>query len=170
MKNKVPMTRLNKFFSQSDFDLNLDLGKEYLHGDINMKLVLYRVDRSKSNIDSVYSQVGKDEIKFFPPIEFNALVRVEDPKNSAYKNGLVRFNEPGNLNLSVYIRHLEELKIDIIYGDFIGYSDSVEKIRYYTVVNDGKVVSDNKHKMFGTSPYYRTIICAPAQKSEFGGI
>jgi hypothetical protein len=118
----------------------------------------------------VYSEVGKDEIRFFPPIEFNALVKIEDPKNSSYKGGIVRYLEPGNLNISVYIRHLEELKIDILYGDFIGYPDSTERVRYYTVVNDGKVVSDNKHKMFGTSPYYRTIICAPAQESEFRGI
>ena len=42
MDNKLPVTRLSKFFSQDDFDLNIQMGQEYLHGDINMKLVLYR--------------------------------------------------------------------------------------------------------------------------------
>lgn len=170
MKNKIPITRINKFFSEDDFKLNQQLGQEYLHGDINMKLVLFRVDRQKTDIDNVYGEVGKDQIQFLNPVEFNALVKIDEPKNSSYKSGIYRYLEPGNMILSVYISHLEELKIDIKYGDFIGYPESEENIRYYTVSNDGKVTSDNKHNMFGFKPYYRTILCVPAQEFEFRGI
>jgi hypothetical protein len=170
MNKKLPITRLSKFFSQDDFDINIQMGQEYLHGDLNMKLVLYRVDRSKTDIDNVYMEVGKDQIKFFPPIEFNGLVKIEEPKNSTYKNGVMRYLEPGNLTISVYIKHLEELNVQIRYGDFIGYSDSEDKLRYYTVINDGIVTSDNKHKMFGYKPHYRTITCVPAQENEFRGV
>lgn len=170
MNNKLPITRLGKFFSQDDFDINIQMGQEYLHGDLNMKLVLYRVDRSKSSTDAVYAEAGNGDIKYFPPIEFNALVKIDDPKNSSYKGGLIRYNEPGNLTLSVYIKHLEELKVDIKYGDYIGYQDSEDKVRYYSVTNDGKVTSDNKHKMFGYKPHYRTITCAPVQENEFKGV
>lgn len=170
MNNKLPITRLGKFFSQDDFEINIQLGQEYLHGDLNMKLVLYRVDRSKSNTDAVYAEAGVGDIKYFPPIEFNALVKIDEPKNSSYKGGLLRYNEPGNLIISVYIKHLEELKVDIKYGDYIGYQDSEERVRYYTVTNDGRVTSDNKHKMFGYKPHYRTITCAPVQEGEFKGI
>lgn len=170
MDNKLPITRLGKFFSKDDFDINIQMGQEYLHGDLNMKLVLYRVDRGNTDIDAVYAEVGKDEIKYFPPVEFNALVKIDESKNNSYKNGLLRYSEPGNLTLSVYIKHLEELKIDIRYGDYVGYADSEDKVRYYTVTNDGRVTSDNKHKMFGYKPHYRTITCAPAQESEFRGV
>ena len=170
MNNKVPITRLNKFFSNEDFDFNVQIGQEYLHGDLNMKLVLYRVDTESTDTDSVYAEVGKDQIKFFPPVEFNALVRIEQPKNSSYKNGMVRYLEPGNLTLSVYIQHLKDMGIDIKYGDFIGYPETEEKIRYYTVANDCKVTSDNKHNMFGYKPYYRSITCVPAQEVEFRGV
>lgn len=170
MDNKLPITRLSKFFSEEDFDLNITMGQEYLHGDINMKLVLYRVDRSNTDIDSVYAEVGRDEIKFFPPIEFNGLVKIDEPKNTSYKTGLVRYNEPGNLTISVYIKHLEELGIDIRYGDFIGYPDAENKVRFYNVTNDGKVVSDNKHKMFGYKPHYRTIQCSYVQETTFRGV
>jgi hypothetical protein len=170
MDNKLPITRVSKFFGQDDFDLHIQMGEEYLHGDLNMKLVLYRVDRSKSEIDDVYAEVGLDEIKYFPPIEFNALVKIEEPKNSTYKSGLARYNEPGNMILSVYLKHLEELKIDILYGDFIGYPESETRTRYYTVTNDGKVTSDNKHNMFGYKPYYRSITCAPVQNNTFRGV
>lgn len=170
MDNKLPITRINKFFSSDDFDLNVKLGQEYLHGDINMKLVLYRVDHELTSVDNVYAEVGKDGIRFFPPIEFNGLVRVESPKNSTYNGGLVRYLEPGNLTISVYIKHLQELNIDIRYGDYVGYSESEDKTRYYTVSDDGKVVSDNKHSMFGYKPHYRTITCVPAQETEFRGV
>ena len=170
MNNKLPITRMSKFLSQDDFDLNIQMGSEYLHGDLNMKLVLYRVDREKTDIDSVYSEVGQDEIKFFPPVEFNALVKIDEAKNSSYTKGLMRFNEPGNMTLSVYITHLKELNIDIRYGDYIGYADSEERLRYYTVTNDGRITSDNKHKMFGYKPHYRNIVCAPTQEGEFRGV
>lgn len=170
MDNKLPITRLSKFVSQDDFDINIQLGQEYLHGDINFKLVLYRVDREKTSIDDVYAEVGMDEIKYFPPMEFNALVKIEEPKNSTYKTGLLRYNEPGNLILSVYIKHLSELGVDIRYGDYIGYPESEIRTRYYTVTNDGKVTSDNKHSMWGYKPYYRTITCAPIQDKSFRGV
>ena len=99
MENKLPITRMSKFFSQEDFDLQIQIGQEYLHGDLNMKLVLYRVDGQKTDKDDVYGEVGLDEIKFFPPIEFNALVKIEEPKNNSYKSGMLRYNEPGNLIL-----------------------------------------------------------------------
>ena len=170
MDNKLPITRLSKFISQDDFDINIQMGQEYLHGDINFKLVLYRVDRQKTTVDDVYAEVGMDEIKYFPPMEFNALVKIEEPKNSTYKNGLLRYNEPGNMILSVYIKHLSELGVDIRYGDYIGYPESESKIRFYTVTNDGKVTSDNKHNMFGYKPYYKSITCSPVQDTQFRGV
>lgn len=168
--NRLPITRLSKFFGQDDFDFNVSVGQEYLHGDLNMKLVLYRVDRQNTDTDNVYAEVGKDQVKFFSPVEFNGLVKIEEPKNNSYKQGMVRYNEPGNIVISVYIKHLEELKINIRYGDYIGYPESENKVRYYTVSNDGIVTSDNKHNMFGFKPHYRTITCVPAQESEFRGI
>jgi hypothetical protein len=170
MSNKLPITRISKFFGQEDFDLNVQMGSEYLHGDLNMKLVLYRVDRQKTDNDSVYAEVGMDQIRYFPPIEFNALVKIDAPSSKTYKTGLLRYNEPGNLTLSVYIKHLEDLKVDIRYGDYIGYPETEEKVRYYTVINDGRVTSDNKHNMFGFKPYYKTITCAIAQEGEFRGV
>lgn len=170
MSNKLPINRLNKFYSQDDFDFNIKIGQEYLHGDISQKLVLYRVDYQNTDIDNVYGEVGKDEIKFLPPIEFYGLVKIESPKNNSYSSGMVRYLEPGNMTVSVYIKHLEELNIDINFGDFIGYVETEDKIRYYTVVNDGKVVSDSGHFMNGYKPFYRTIICTIALENEFKGI
>lgn len=170
MSNRLPITRLGKFFSQDDFDINIQMGQEYLSGDLNMRLVLYRVDRNKTDADALYAEVGQDQIRYFPPVEFNALVKIDAPKNSSYNKGLMRYNEPGNMTVSVYLKQLEDLKIDIKYGDYIGYPESEDKLRYYVVTNDGKVTSDNRHNMFGFKPHYRTITCAIAQNGEFRGV
>ena len=45
MNNKVPITRLGKFFGDSDFDLDISMGSEWLEGDMNFTIILYRVDR-----------------------------------------------------------------------------------------------------------------------------
>ena len=170
MSNRLPITRLGKFFSQDDFDINIQMGQEYLSGDLNMRLVLYRVDRNKTDADALYAEVGQDQIRYFPPVEFNALVKIDAPKTSSYNKGLMRYNEPGNMTVSVYLKQLEDLKIDIKYGDYIGYPESEDKLRYYVVTNDGKVTSDNRHNMFGFKPHYRTITCAIAQNGEFRGV
>lgn len=170
MKNKLPVTRLSKFFNQEDFDLQIQMGQEYLHGDLNMKIVLYRVDRIKTDTDSIYAEVGKDEIKFLPPIEVHGLVQIMESKNSSYKNGMMRYSEPGNISVRIYLQHLKELDVTIRYGDFIGYSESEENIRFYQVVDDGRIQADNKHKMFGYKPHYLTIVGSPVQESEFRGI
>ena len=60
--------------------------------------------------------------------------------------------------------------IPLKYGDYIGYPESETKTRFYTVTNDGKVVSDNRHVMGGFKPYYRTITCAYVQDGQFRGI
>ena len=38
-QKKIPIKRLNKFFSKEDFNLNIDMGKEYVDGDLNFTLV-----------------------------------------------------------------------------------------------------------------------------------
>jgi hypothetical protein len=78
--------------------------------------------------------------------------------------------EPGNVRISVYQKHLEELNIDIEQGDYIGYYETETRVRYYVVSNDGRVVSDNKHTYAGYKPFYRTIQASPVSQNEFRGI
>ena len=170
MENKLPITRMSKFFSEEDFDLHMKLGQEYLHGDLNMKLVLFRVDTTRTDNDDVYGEVGRDQISYLPPVEFNGIVRVEEAKTQSYGSGMLRYLEPGNITVSVYVDHLDSLGVDIKVGDYIGYPDSESRVRYYNVVNDGKVNADNKRHHFGYKPSYRTIICSPVQENEFRGV
>ena len=49
-ENKVPITRIGKFFGEEDFSLDVSIGSEWLEGDMNFTLVLYRIDRTKTKI------------------------------------------------------------------------------------------------------------------------
>lgn len=169
-QNRVPITRLNKFFAEQDFNLELAMGEEWLLGDMNFTLVLYRVDRQKTNSDDVYGEALSDSIQYLPPVEFKGYVKVEAPTNADMGSSKIYQTEPGNLQVSVYQKSLDELSVDINLGDYLGYYETETRVRYYSVVDDGRVVSDNKHTYGGYKPYYRTIIAAPANENEFRGI
>jgi hypothetical protein len=146
------------------------MGEEWLVGDMNFTCVLYRVDRYKTKTDDVYGETVSDGIKFLPPIEFNAFVQVSAPENKLLGSTRVDQMEPGNIRISVYQKTLDDLNIDINFGDYIGYYETETLVRYYTVNNDGRVVSDNKHTYAGYKPFYRTISASPVGPNEFRGL
>ena len=169
-QNRVPITRLNKFFSAEDFNLDISMGEEWLHGDMNFTLVLYRVDRQRTNKDDVYGETLEDGIQFMPPVEFKGYVQVESPENKDLGDSKLSQMESGNIKVGVYQNQLDMLSIDISYGDYIGYYETETRVRYYTVVNDGRVNSDNKHTYGGYKKFYRSIVGAPVNENEFKGI
>ncbi len=169
-QNRVPITRLNKFFSEEDFNLEMDMGMEWQLGDMNFTVVLYRVDRQRTNNDDVYGEALTNGIQFLAPIEVNGLVKIDAPTNSDYGSSKLSQIEPGNMTFSVYQSHLDQLAVEISLGDYLAYYETEDKVRYYSVVNDGRVNSDMKHTYGGYKKYYRTIIAAPTTQETFNGI
>ena len=167
---KVPITRISKFFGSEDFSLEQKIGMEWLHGDMHFTLVLFRVDDKLSDVDDVYGEAGPEEIRYKPPVEIKAFVEIAEPQNKSYASGLVNQMEPGNLTFNVYMKHLEELEVDIKFGDYIGYAETEEMMRYYTVTDDGRVTSDNQHTIGGYKAFYRTIKCSFVNENEFDGV
>ena len=168
---KVPITRVNKFFSDEDFNLEVSFGREWLEGDINIKVILFRVDQGKSLTDDIYGEAAKNEIRFKAPVELTVNFQLDVPKNEAYNpDGSIRHLEHGNITFGVYESHLEELGVDINYGDYIGYAETEDKMTYFTVANNGIIYSDNSHTIVGYKGFYRTVTCVPVDPSEFNGI
>ena len=170
MTNRMPITRIGKFFGAEDYNLDLSIGEEWLYGDMNFTVVLYRIDRMKTKTDDVYGEALKDGIKFLSPVELKGYVQIMAPENKNYGNSKINQFEPGNMRFSIYQRQLDELGIDINFGDYIGYYETEDRIRYYTVNNDGRVISDNKHNYAGYKPYYRTIMASAVVDNEFRGL
>ena len=166
----MPITRIGKFFGENDFQLDISIGEEFLYGDMNFTVVLYRVDRMKTKTDDVYGEALKDGIKFLAPIELKGYVQIMAPENKQIAGNKINQFEPGNMKFSTYQKQLDELDIDIQFGDYLGYYETEDRIRYYTVNNDGRVVSDNKHNYAGYKPYYRTIMASAVVDNEFRGL
>lgn len=137
---------------------------------MNFTVVLYRVDRQRTNNDDVYGEGLSDGIQFLSPIEVKGLVKIDAPTNSDYANSKLSQIEPGNMTFSVYQLQLDQLSVEISLGDYLAYYETEDKVRYYTVVNDGRITSDNKHTYGGYKKFYRTIIATPATNNEFLGI
>jgi hypothetical protein len=167
----TPITRINKFFSGEDFELEVSMGREAIEGDGNFTLILYRVDRDMTQYDNLYTEATKDGIRFFPPIELKVIPIMAEPENKAYNgNGSARYLQDGPLTFGIYDAQLTEQKIDIVYGDYIGYPVTETDIRYFSVSNDGKKNFDNVHTIMGWKGAFRTIVCAPVDASEFRGV
>src|ERR1044072_2783852 len=90
-KPVIPITRMNKWFSQEDFSLELSMGREFNEGDGNFTIVLYRVDRVMTQSDDLYGESPKDGIKYHPPIELKVVPILAEPENKDYnQNGTMR--------------------------------------------------------------------------------
>ena len=173
MDNKkiTPITRINKFFSEEDFNLEISMGREAIEGDGNFTVILYRVDRESSESDSLYGEASKDGIRFFPPVELKIIPLFDAPENKAYnKNGSMRYIQDGKLTFGIYDAQLSELDTTLSYGDYIGYPVTETEIRYFSVSNDGVKNYDNKHTIMGYKGAFRTVVCAPVDASEFRGV
>lgn len=170
MSRRIPITRNNKFFSEEDFQLEQAFGREYMH-DINQTAILYRVDRQLTNTDSLYGEAGKDQIKFYPPVEIECIANIEEPELKSYgPDGSLSYKESGNLILNVYQQHLDELALDVLRGDYFGYVINETTIKYFTVVDEGKTNYNNAQMIGGYKSAYRTIVCTPTDASEFRGM
>ena len=169
--NRVPITRINKFFSGEDFELEISMGREAIEGDGNFTVILYRVDRDMTQYDDLYTEATKDGVRFFAPIELKVVPTMNEPENKAYNSdGSARYLQDGQLTFGIYDAQLTEQGIDITYGDYIGYPVTETDIRYFSVSNDGKKNYDNKHTIMGWKGAFRSITCAPVDASEFRGI
>jgi len=173
MDNKkiTPITRIDKFFSEEDFNLEISMGREAIEGDGNFTLILYRINRELSESDNLYGEAPKDGVRYYPPIELKVIPILDEPENKTYNNnGTVRYLQDGPLVFGIYESQLTELETSISYGDYIGYPVTETEIRYYSVSNDGIKNYDNKHTIMGYKGAFRTITCAPVDSSEFRGL
>jgi len=104
-KKITPITRINKFFSEEDFNLEVEMGREAIEGDGNFTIILYRVNREMSEADNVYGEASKDGIRYFPPVELKVIPILEEAINAAYNpNGSLRFLQDGNLNFGQTVK------------------------------------------------------------------
>ena len=166
----VPITRLGKFFGGEDFSLDISMGREWLGGDMNFTIVLYKVDRTKTVNDDVYGEVQQNGIQFLAPVSINAYVRIEEAASQFLGSSKIIQNEPGLLKFSVYKQELADLQVDIELGDYVGYWITESQVRYYSIMDAGIPDYDNKHTYGGYKGFYYSYTATPVSENEFRGI
>ena len=160
------------FFSKSDFEMEVELARDYLEQDMNQTIVLFEVDLSKTNTNDIYHEASKKNIRFKPPVELTVRYEITDAEMRSYdktsNKGL--YSKPGVLNFTVLNATLEEVGRDIKRGDYIGVQITPEEMIYYTVFDDGKVASyANSNTLYGVKPFYRQVKCNYIDPAEFEG-
>lgn len=166
---KVPVHRNPLFYSEESFAYEFETGKNYVEQDMNQTAVLYSVDLSATNVDSLYGETDENSVIFKTPVEFHCVYQIDEPELKSYDSSknLGTYVKTGKLKLGVYQQTLDELGIDIKKGDYIGILINPSTMIYFTVANEGMNNYDNGKTLFGTVPLYREILCTPVDKSEF---
>lgn len=168
----TPISRNNLFYSKDDFDLETGIISDYLEEDTNQTVVLYEVDRVRTNMNSVYKETEKNTgIRFKPPKELPCLYEIKEAQTKSYdgKTSNAVYMVSGNLDIYILKDTLKRYKCDIKRGDYIGVLISPNTMSYFTVVSDGKINNSND-MMVGAYGYpWLHITCAPSTESEFNG-
>jgi activator of HSP90 ATPase len=172
MNRKNPIKRNNMFFSKSDFDLEMEIARDYMEGDMNQTVILFQVDLTKTNVNDIYHEASKKNIRFKSPIELTVRYEITNAEMRSYDktNNKGIYSKPGILNFTVLNTTLEENNCDIKRGDYIGVQITTDEIIYFTVFDDGKVSSySNSNTLYGVKPFYRQVKCNYVDPSEFEG-
>ena len=170
-KRRVPISRNSLFYDTKCFELEMEIGKDYIETDMSQTVILYQVDASKTQADLTYGETDVNKIAFKTPIEVPCVYEIAKAELKSYNKdkNLGTYMKSGNLELGVYESTLTELGVDMKKGDYIGVQVDETTCIYYVVTNDGKNNYDNSHTLFGVKPLYRTVICTPVDETEFNG-
>jgi hypothetical protein len=170
-RRRNPITRNSMFMSQSDFDYEMMVGRNYVEQDMGQTIVLYEVDLEETKINDIYMDAAEGAIRFKPPVELPVVYELEDAELKQYDKTHQKgvYSKLGKLTFGVYEMTLVENECDIKRGDYIGLQVTPEKMEFFTVTDDGRINYSNKLSYYGRQPYYRKIVCAPVDKNEFNG-
>lgn len=172
MNRKNPINRNKMFFSKSDFDLEVELVRDYMEMDMNQSIILFEVDLSKTNTNDIYHEATKKNIRFKAPIELTVRYEINQSELRSYEktNNKGVYSKPGILEFTILNTTLEEVNRDIKRGDYIGVQITPDEMIYFTVFDDGKVASyANSNTLYGVKPFYRQVKCNYVDPSEFEG-
>ena len=165
---RVPINRNSLFYDKESFNVEMEIGKNYIEQDMGQAVVLYQVDASKTQTDAVYGESSPGSITYKTPVEIPCVYKIEAPELKSYDKDkqLGTYNKIGKLTFSYYKETTDELGVEIKKGDYVGVQITPELMLYY-VINNVNPNYDNAHTLWGTIPLYYTAICSSVDASEF---
>ncbi len=163
---ELEQQRYGMFMSENSFNLDVAYGRNYLQSDIVHEVVVYKVNVIKTKSHNLYGQTKAKDKVFMPPVKIKVMITIQPNEQKYYgegQGGIVR-DDTGNLEFGVYIKELEENKLDIQRGDYVGYNISGDKLRFYEVENANNVIDETDKTIAGFKPYWKKIIAVPVKE------
>lgn len=161
IKRKNPINRNNFFTSKDQINFQIGIGMEYANKIVNQTVVLYEIDRDKTKVNDIYNEANLDNLVFKTPVELNVLYKLDKSELKTYDTETIKgyYVKVGQLTFSIFEKELEENGCDIKRGDYIGLQVTPEHMEFFVVADDGRINYDNAHTLWGTVPYYRSVVC-----------
>ena len=158
--------RMGLFMNNDSFDLDVMYGRNFLQTDNAQTVKIYKINLIETKSHDLYGQAKTKDKKFMSPIELSVMVSVENGKQEYYGGNLggITRDDSGNIRFGVYLKELEEKKIEVDRGDIIEYNMSGEKNRYYEVESANNVVDETKKTIGGFKPYWKLIAGVPVKE------
>ena len=158
--------RMGLFMSDNSFDLDVMYGRNFLQTDNAQKLRIHKINLLETKSHTLYGQSKTKDKKFMPPVEIDIMVTIEDGTQEYYggNQGGISRDDSGPISFGVYLKELEEKKLEIDRGDIIEYNMSGEKNRYYEVESANNVTDETKKTIGGFKPYWKRIVGVPVKE------
>lgn len=170
MRKIEPNSRSNKFFCEDEFELEIEMGREWFEGDNNLEVVLYKVNSSQTETTDIYNETPIGMIVTYTPITLKVYPILTESKNVALSGITGRHSTDGEFSFIIYTKQLTEQNTSITFGDFIGLRVSETELRYFEVCDDDYLNFANNRTILGYRSFYKTIKCKAVQKDKFNGI
>jgi hypothetical protein len=158
--------RMGLFMTDNSFDLDVMYGRNFLQTDNAQEVIIHKINVIESKSHALYGQTKAKDKKYMPPVRISVMVNVEDGKQEnygAYQGGIAR-DDTGVISFGVYLKELEEKKLEIDRGDVIEYNMSGEKSRYYEVESANNVTDETKKTIGGFKPYWKRVTGVPVKE------
>ena len=167
----TPITRNNLFYSQEDYEFEMELMEDYLEEDTNQTIVVYQVDRKSTQQNDIYKD-AKREVIFKVPVEVPCLYEIQDTQLKSYdgKSQNAVYAVHGSLKVYINLNTFKKYNFDIKRGDFIGIMVEENRMYYWEVINDGKINISNQMILGAYKSGLRVIDATPVTDDIFKGL
>lgn len=158
--------RYGLFMSNNSFDLDVMYGRNFLQTDNAQEVIIHKINVLETKSHTLYGQAKTKDKKFMPPVRISVMVGVAEAKQNYYGDspGGITRDDTGNISFGVYLKELEEKKLEIDRGDIIEYNMSGEKSRYYEVENANNVTDETQKTIGGFKTYWKKVTGVPVKE------
>jgi hypothetical protein len=92
-------TKTNMFYSEDDFIFETEMVEGYIEEDLNQSVVLYEIDRRKTNVNAIYKEATSGNIRYKAPKEIPCMYEIKDSETKSFDNKTSNgvYTQDGNL-------------------------------------------------------------------------